>query len=208
MRLRTQALGTYLHSLLVGQMAAFAASFLPGVDPLLTFIGGQYHDVGKLIRSSVYAENAFLKPQKKDDFLKNQLFIARHTERSLALAKQYGIPAEVQAFMVSHHGTTVAFKHSKSVRSLKQKPFRYAGPKPQMMEEVLVMLADSCEASFRAHSPWKLTLLQMEKLFTRVIAGKVSEGQLEDVVYKPSVLKMIAKRFALLLRANYHIRQT
>lgn len=204
LRLRKNALGTYLHSLLVGQMAAFAADAFPGIDPLLTFVGGQYHDVGKLIRANVYAENAFLNPQKKENFAKNQAFIARHTQRSIALAKKYKIPSEVQAFMVSHHGTTIAFKHSKATG---QPPFSYAGPKPATMEEVLVMLADSCEASFRANMPWKMTLSFLEKLFARVIKSKVAEGQLSEVCFTAAMVRLIANRFASFMAATYHTRQ-
>lgn len=203
-RLRHHALGTYVHSLMVGQMASFAAIVLAGVDPLLTFLGGQYHDVGKIFRSDVYAENAFLHTRKKQNFSKNQSFIASHPSRSLALAKKYNIPLSVQAFMVSHHGTTVAFKHSQSV---KQPTFRYAGPKPKTMEEVLVMLADSCEASFRSHLAFYTKLSHCEKMCARVIQGKMKEGQLSEVVVTASMLRTIAKRFALFLAATLHHRK-
>lgn len=206
-RLRTQALGTYLHSLLVGQMAAFAAEVLPGVDPLLTFVGGQYHDIGKLVRATVYAENAFLHGQKKQDFVKNQAFIAQHTQRSIALARRYKIPSDVQAFMLSHHGTTHAFRHSKCVRSAITH-FQYTGPKPKTMEEGLVMLADSCEASFRSHTPWKMTPAQLQTLFLRVIKGKVAEGQLSELALRPMMMRRIAQRFSLFIAAAYHIRNT
>lgn len=206
-RLRMQALGTYVHSLLVGQMAAFAAEVLPGVDPLLTFVGGQYHDIGKLVRSTVYAENAFLNASKKQNFTQNQTFIAQHTQRSIALARRYKIPSEVQAFMVSHHGTTRAFRHSKGVRSLAVH-FHYAGPKPKTMEEALVMLADSCEASFRSHTPWKMTPAQLQTLFLRVIKGKVAEGQLSELTLRPMMMRRIAQRFTLFMSAAYHTRNT
>ena len=54
--LQQQAPGTYNHTLNVAAIAEAAADAI-GADPLLTYVGGLYHDIGKANKPEYFVEN-------------------------------------------------------------------------------------------------------------------------------------------------------
>ena len=75
------------------------------------------------------------------------------------LAKEYGLPVTLHAFIPEHHGTMLVryFYHAASQARGPDDPeisdteFRYPGPKPQTKETAIVMLCDGVEAAAPSH---------------------------------------------------------
>ena len=73
-----------------------------------------------------------------------------------ALAKEYKIPDIVAAGIAEHHGDNIiqyfylAAKEKYPDKEINPDDYRYKGPRPQTREAVILMLADSIEATSRA----------------------------------------------------------
>lgn len=208
-RMQDEAPATFQHSVIVASLAEKAALVI-GADALLARVGAYYHDIGKLMRPGFFIENQFggANPHDALDPEDSARIIADHVTDGLMLARRYGIPARVAAFIPEHHGTRLityfyrrAFEEDPNVAP---EPFRYPGPKPQSRETAIVMLADSCEAAVRAssdHSDEGIAAVVDE-----VFAERLTEGQLDESDLTLRQLRMIAESFKETLRAVYHPR--
>lgn len=208
-RMQDEAPATFQHSVIVANLAEKAALVI-GADALLARVGAYYHDIGKLMRPGFFIENQFggENPHDALDPTDSARIICDHVTDGLMLARQYGIPARVAAFVPEHHGTRLityfyrrAFEEDANVSP---ETFRYPGPKPQSRETAIVMLADSCEAAVRAasdHSDEGIALVVEE-----VFSERLSEGQLDDSDLTLRNVRMIAESFKETLRAVYHPR--
>src|SRR5205807_5213349 len=102
-----RAPGTYTHSMTVATLAEAAAETI-GANPLLTRVGSYFHDVGKMLKPEYFIENQA--GENRHDALEpalSTLIIIGHVKDGLALARQYGLPRPVVAFIEEHHGTTL-----------------------------------------------------------------------------------------------------
>jgi cyclic-di-AMP phosphodiesterase PgpH len=208
-RMQDEAAATFQHSVIVANLAEKAA-YVIGADSLLARVGCYYHDIGKLMRPGFFIENQFggANPHDALDPLDSARIIRDHVTDGLTLARQYGLPARVAAFVPEHHGTRLityfyrrAFEEDSSVSP---EAFRYPGPKPQSRETAIAMLADSCEAVVRAspdHSPERIS-----DLIEEVFAERLGEGQLDDSDLTLRNVRAIALSFKETLRAVYHPR--
>jgi cyclic-di-AMP phosphodiesterase PgpH len=210
-RLLTEAPGTYHHSIIVGNLAERAAEQI-GVDSLLVRVGAYYHDVGKLHRPYYFAENQF-DGENIHDRLRPEASAAAlidHVTHGVELAKQYGIPPAVQAFIAEHHGTRMAsFFYRKAVKMagtdhLDESKFRYPGPRPSTKGTALVMLADTVEASVRAAS--NRSTQSLEQLVERAINERLLEGELDNCDLTLRDLDRIKRSFIKQLQGVYHPR--
>ena len=210
-RLLTDAPGTYHHSIIVGNLAERAAEQI-GVDSLLVRVGAYYHDIGKLHRPYYFAENQF-EGENIHDRLRPEASAAAlidHVTHGLELARQYGLPAAVRAYISQHHGTRLAsFFYRKAVKlagtdHVDEAAFRYPGPRPRSKGTALVMLADTVEASVRAAS--SRSAQSLEQLVERAINERVLEGELDECDLTLKDLEVIKRSFIKQLQGVYHPR--
>ena len=210
-RLLTEAPGTYHHSIIVGNLAERAAEQI-GIDSLLVRVGAYYHDVGKLHRPYYFAENQF-EGENIHDRLRPEASAAAlidHVTYGQELARQYGLPPAVQAFVSEHHGTRMAsFFYRKAVKlagsdHVDEAGFRYPGPRPRTKATALVMLADTVEASVRAASNRSTQSLQ--ELVERAINERLLEGELDECDLTLRDLDVIKRSFTKQLQGVYHPR--
>ncbi|MCS7253653.1 MAG: HDIG domain-containing protein [Armatimonadetes bacterium] len=189
--LAERAPGTYQSSLMVAALARAAAEAI-GANPMLAYVGGLYHDIGKLKRPHYFSENQ--RGQNPHDELMPSLsagILREHVEEGVNIAKQHNLPERIIDFIREHHGTSLMqFFYSKALRNngrkdeVQEDGYRYPGPKPRSKETALVMLADAVEAavssmpdeSFRTPEGWE----RVEKMVDKVIDGKIEDGQLDE----------------------------
>src|SRR5439155_1582188 len=155
LRLQDEAPSTFQHSVIVANLAEKGA-YVIGADALLARVGCYYHDIGKLMRPGFFFENQFGSPNPHDALEPTDSagIIVDHVNEGLALARRYGLPGKVAAFIPEHHGTRlVSYFYRRAAEeepSVSPESFRYPGPKPQSRETAIAMLADSSEAVIRA----------------------------------------------------------
>ena len=181
-----RAPGTYHHSLMVSSLAEQAAEQV-GADALLVRVGGLYHDVGKMLQPEYFIENQQSGSNGHDqlDPRSSAQIIVSHVKKGLDLARKYGLPREVHAFIAEHHGTTlVRFFHHQALEQagdpaqVDEADFRYPGPRPRSKETALVMLADGCEAAVRAENP--ASVEETVKIVEGIIMDRASSGELDE----------------------------
>ena len=154
-RLATEAVGTYHHSLIVGNLSERAAEAI-GANPLLARVGSYYHDIGKIVNTDIFTENNEDSTQIHEGIQPDESakLIKGHVLEGIELARHYKIPKPVIDIIMQHHGTShiryFLEQAKKNHQSLDLQPFTYPGPKPQSKEAVLVMLADIIESTTKA----------------------------------------------------------
>lgn len=207
-----KAPGTYHHSILVSNMAEEAASRI-GADTLLVRVGGYYHDVGKIKRPYFFSENQVdgVNVHERLDPKTSAEIIHRHVEEGLELAREYGLPPAIQAFIPEHHGTTVAsyfylqaLQAAQDSSGVNEDDFRYPGPKPQSRETALVMLADGCESAVRSRRPTSPE--EIDEIVRKIIRSRLLDGQLDESPLTMRDLQVIREAFVAMLAAVFHPR--
>ncbi|MCH2147077.1 MAG: HDIG domain-containing protein [Phycisphaerales bacterium] len=156
-QLQQLAPGTFNHSRQVADIAESATEAIGG-DSLLAYVGGLYHDIGKMNKPEYFVENQSgynrhreLKPSM------SLLIIIGHVKDGIELAKEYDLPREIIHFIEAHHGTSLVeyFYHAamkdaeESGEPINEVQFRYPGPKPRTKEAAILMIADSVESASR-----------------------------------------------------------
>ena len=119
-RLQMDAPGTYHHSLMVSSLCEAAAEAI-GADPVLARVGALYHDVGKLERPMFFVENqSYLlieNPHNRYAPRISKMIITAHTKDGIKYAKEYGLPAIIQNFILQHHGEgLVSYFYNQAVK--------------------------------------------------------------------------------------------
>jgi hypothetical protein len=156
-KLATEAVGTYHHSLIVGNLTERAAEAI-GANPLLARVGSYYHDIGKVIHTDIYTENNSESSVLHDNMIPTASanMIRDHVSEGIILAKKYKIPQPVIDIIMQHHGDSVIRyfyeKEAKEKGTADRTAFQYPGPKPQSKEAALVMIADIVESTAKAKS--------------------------------------------------------
>jgi len=182
-KLATDAVGTYHHSLVVGNLSERAAEAI-GANPLLARVGSYYHDIGKTINTSIFTEN-----NEKSSDIHNTMapeesaaLIKNHVKEGLDLARKYKLPNAVTDIILQHHGTSYIryfLDQAEKNRGVEDESlFRYPGPRPLSKEAVLVMIADVVESTIKAKN------LSSDKEITAVVESSIQriirEGQLDE----------------------------
>lgn len=208
-RLLLESPGTYHHSLMVGNLSEAAAEAI-GANPLLTRVGAYYHDIGKVQRPYYFKENQFGmdNPHDKLDPAESAKIIISHTLDGIKMAKDERLPGEIIDFIDEHHGTTAVayfyYKAKEHNEDLNIEDFRYKGKKPQTKETAIVMLADSSEAAVRSIK--EPTKEKIEDMISKVVKGKVNDGQLDDCDITNKDIQKIINTFVKVLIGIYHDR--
>jgi putative nucleotidyltransferase with HDIG domain len=195
---------------MVANLAEQAAERI-GADSLLTRVGAYYHDIGKLANPHFFIENQLhgLNVHDQLDPATSAAILRNHVSDGLRLARQYRLPARLQAFIAEHHGKTkmkyqlaLATKGSTEPPDLSQ--FTYPGPRPQSKETALVMLADGCEAIVRAQRP--VNLEAMDAALREILTDRLADHQLDDSNLTLRDLDFVRQSFLDSLRGAYHPR--
>ncbi|RME93575.1 MAG: HDIG domain-containing protein [Candidatus Hydrogenedentota bacterium] len=214
-RLALEAPSTYTHSMMMANLCERAAAAI-GADALLAKVGCMYHDIGKMLNPSFYAENRHLFP-KSEQFqklgpLKSAQIILSHVIDGIRMAREFRLPEKIVDFIPEHHGTTTmryfyheALKQAKGKNKVVAKEaFQYPGPKPHSKETTIAMIADSVEAATRSlDNP---TPENIEEIIDKVIQMKLEENQLDESPLTVADLKKVKQAFVDVLINSHHLR--
>jgi len=212
-RLTIEAPGTYQHSVVVGNLAE-AAALAIGANGLFCRVATLYHDVGKMATSQYFTENQLgevnihqlLTPQESAHV------IMAHVPEGVAMAREAGLPEPIIDIIKEHHGTTLVYYfYRKQLELMKgdkslvdEKEFRYAGPKPRSKESGIIMIADTFEAASRSLD--KVNEESLNEMITRLVSGKVDDGQFDQCLLTFEELNIVKKVLIKTLLAAGHSR--
>ena len=208
-KLATQAVGTYHHSLVVGNLAERAAEAI-GADARLTRVGSYYHDIGKLVNSDIFTENNEDSSSIHDkwDPKESAGMVRDHVQEGVALAHKYNIPKEVIDIIKEHHGTSrIRFFLDLAQRQGLDpdlEDFTYEGPKPRSKESALVMLADIVESTTKAKALSSKD--ELEKIIDDTIQRMIRDGQLNEALITISDLHKAKIAMLPILESIYRKR--
>lgn len=211
--LQEKAFGTFNHSLMVGTLAHAAARAI-GANALLARAMAYYHDLGKTENPTMFIENQF-GIQNPHDFLtpkESAEVIRKHVSDGIVLARQFKIPSDVAAGIVSHHGDGIMrffYEKARSQTDADVNPddFRHIGYKPRTAESAIVMLSDSLEAACRANFQHEEpTPEAIAKVVDRVIDEKLNDKQLSESPLTLSEMTQVRSAFLDSLVGHYHQR--
>ena len=212
-RLQFEAPGTYHHSLMVSNLCEAAAEAI-GANPILARVGAFYHDIGKLKRPLFFVENqsyfGIENPHTKLNPRLSKMVITAHPKDGVELAKEYGLPQIIHNFILQHHGEGLASYfynqavQEEGIENVKEEQFRYTGPKPNMKETAILMIADAVESAVRSlKTP---TPEEIENIIDKIIIERLNDTQLADSPLTLHDLKVIAATFSRILRGMQHNR--
>lgn len=212
-RLQFEAPGTYHHSLMVSNLCEAAAEAI-SANPILARVGAFYHDIGKLKRPLFFVENqsyfGIENPHTKLNPRLSKMVITAHPKDGVELAKEYGLPPIIHKFILQHHGEGLASyfynqaKKEEGAENVKEDQFRYTGPKPQIKETAILMIADAVESAVRAMK--NATPEEIEVIIDNIIKERLNDGQLTDSPLTLKDIKTIAATFNRILRGMQHNR--
>lgn len=211
--LQSRAPGTYNHSLAVATIAEHAAEAI-GADARLVYVGGLYHDIGKINKPEYFIENQGGGNNKHSKLspAMSLLVIVGHVKDGLELAREYGLPRILRHFIESHHGTTLVefFFHAARERAaseggdVEEFEYRYPGPKPSSREAAILMIADGIESAARTMS--NPTPSSIESLVRKMSRRRLDDGQLDDSPLTFRELHVVEDSMIKSLCAIYHSR--
>jgi cyclic-di-AMP phosphodiesterase PgpH len=205
--------GTYYHSLVMGNLAEAAGDAI-GANALRCRVMALYHDIGKTVRPSYFAENQ--RGANIHDRLPPELsarIIFAHIKDGIDIARKHRLGRPIIDAITQHQGTTLlrvfyqrALERAKATGgTVDEAEFRYPGPRPVTRESAILLLADATEAATRAlkdPSPAEVT-----ERVRKVIEEKRVDGQLDDCPLTMADLKKIEAAFVRVLTLGvYHSR--
>ncbi|MGH7447799.1 MAG: HD family phosphohydrolase, partial [Longimicrobiales bacterium] len=210
-RLSLEAPGTYAHSINVANLAEAAARAIDA-NSLLVRVGAYYHDVGKIVTPQYFIENQARgrNPHEQIDPRRSAQIVRGHVIEGTKLAAQAKVPESVRMFIPEHHGTqTIGFFYDQARQAnpdddLDPADFAYLGPKPQIRETAIVMLADSVESAMKVLQ--EPTPERIRALVDRIVDAKVSQGQLDDAPLTLREISRLKEQFSSVLSGMYHHR--
>lgn len=156
--LSREAPGTFRHSQRVAELVKSAALAINANSDLVQ-VSALYHDIGKSLRPEHFGENLEAGRQNPHDLLpprESARIIIQHVIQGERLAREHNVPVPVIDLLKQHHGTSVVYYFYRAALDQAQgepvdrRDFQYPGPIPQTPEAVILMVADSVEATFQA----------------------------------------------------------
>ncbi len=209
-RLALEAPGTYHHSILVGNLAE-AAALAIGANPLLARVGAYYHDIGKMEIPEYFVENQLGIKSKHDSLTPSMsaIILSSHLKKGRIIGEEADLPDEVLNFIEEHHGTMLmSYFYNRAKEMGAEEPsiddYRYPGPKPQIRETAIVMLADSVEAASRTLADPKPA--RIRNLVQNIINDRFQSGELEECPLTLKDLAEIRESFTQILIGVFHHR--
>lgn len=212
-KLMQEAPGTFNHCLTVSHLCENAAEAI-GANPVLARVGAMYHDIGKLLRPMFFVENQSFygieNPHKACTPRFSKMLITAHPKDGIELAKDAHLPQVIQNFILQHHGTSlVSYFYNEALKeegaeNVNEEQFRYPGPKPNMKETAILMIADAVESAVRAAK--NPSNEEIDAIINKIIKERLNDGQLSDAPLTFKDLKIIAETFSRMLRGMHHKR--
>lgn len=212
-RLMQEAPGTFNHSLTVSHLCENAAEAI-GANPVLARVGAMYHDIGKLLRPMFFVENQSFygieNPHNSCTPRFSKMLITAHPKDGLELAKDAHLPQVITNFILQHHGTSlVSYFYNEALKeegaeNVNEEQFRYPGPKPNMKETAILMIADAVESAVRAAK--NPSNEEIDAIINKIIKERLNDGQLSDSPLTLKDLKTIGETFSRMLRGMHHKR--
>ena len=205
-RLRSETPGTYHHSQNIASLGESAARAI-GADPLLTKVGGYYHDIGKMVRPDFFIENQAGDSNPHDDLTPSmsKIVLTSHIKQGLNLGKRYGLREDVLSFIPSHHGTSLikyfylkALREGREEVNFPESDFRYEGKLPRSRETSIIALADPVEA---ASHTLEDAGQKLEEMVEEQVDSKIEDGQLDHSPLTLDDIAAIKEAFIETLRA-------
>jgi cyclic-di-AMP phosphodiesterase PgpH len=215
-RLAAEAPGTMQHTISVANLAEAAARTL-GRNVELVRAGTLYHDIGKMHDPQGFIENQMGAPNKHDtlnDPWLSASIIKQHVTQGVVMARKYGLPKAVQAFIPEHQGNmTISYFYQQAKERQAAEPslvvneadFRYDGPIPQSPETGITMLADSCEAALRSLKP-EASIDEAYTMVEGILRSRWRNRQLVDSGLTRADLDIIASVFIQVWQQHNHKR--
>ncbi len=211
-QLQQLAPGTFNHSRQVADIAEAATEAIGG-DSLLAYVGGLYHDIGKMNKPEYFVENQTGYNRHKD--LKpsmSLLVIIGHVKDGIELAREYDLPRELIHFIEAHHGTTLVeyFYHAamkeaaENGEPINEMQFRYPGPKPHTKESAILMISDAVESASRVlpdPNPARI-----EALVRDLSRKRLLDHQFDDCGLTFRELAKVEDAIIIRLNSIYHTR--
>ena len=207
-RLSEEANGTFNHSLQVANLAAEVANRL-GARAQLVRTGALYHDIGKLESAVFFTENQNgQNPHDGLSYERSAQIIVQHVENGLKLADRYKLPTVVRDFIATHHGKSLTkyfyVLAQKAQTSLDPRPFTYPGPKPQTLEQAILMMTDAVEAASRSLTEY--TEESISALVEKIIGAQVADGSFSECAITFREIAEAKEVLSTRLRTVYHTR--
>jgi len=138
------------------------------------------------------------------------MVITAHPKDGVELAKEYHLPSILHSFILQHHGEGLASYfynqavQEEGIENVKEEQFRYTGPKPNMKETAILMIADAVESAVRSlKNP---SNEEIEAIIDKIIKERLNDGQFSDCPLTLKDLKVIATTFNRILRGMQHNR--
>jgi hypothetical protein len=212
-QLQQLAPGTWEHSMQVASIAEAAAEAI-GADGLLCYVGGLYHDIGKMHKPQYFVENQSGGENLHDTLspAMSLLVIVNHVKDGMELADEYNLPRKLSHFIESHHGTTVveyfyhqAVKQAEDDRDIPDEDtFRYPGPRPQTREAAILMVSDAVESAVRSmENPGGS---QIEGLVRDLVKKRLLDGQFSECPLTMNELRIVQEVIVKRMAASRHAR--
>lgn len=209
--LSESAMGSYIHSINVANLAESAANAIHA-NGLLAKVGALYHDIGKIGNAAYFTENqgdynphTELPPTTSANIIKN------HVKDGVERAKAAKLPQKVIDIIQQHHGNGLikyfyyqALKQAPEGETISEETFRYKAENPQFPEAAIVMMADQIEAISRASKDY--TNEGFKAIVERVVDEKFKDGTLTDAELTIRDLTKIKQVFTKSLVGMYHSR--
>lgn len=181
-KLFEKAPGTFNHSLTVATYVEACAAAI-GQSAVMARAAAYYHDIGKMKNPSYFTENQFSGVNPHDSMTPEASvnMIKYHTLNGLAIAKEYGLPKEVQAAIIEHHGTMpIKYFYLKAKKytdgELPYDGYCYDGPKPTNKISAILMICDASEAALRANG----NKSNVEKIVNSIVDERMEFEQFSD----------------------------
>ncbi|MBR6126667.1 HDIG domain-containing protein [bacterium] len=212
-KLMQDAPGTFNHSLTVSHMCETTAEAI-GANPVLAKVGAMYHDVGKLKRPMFFVENQSFygidNPHNSCTPRFSKMLITAHPKDGVDLAKDAKLPQVINNFILQHHGTSlVSYFYNEALKeegaeNVNEEQFRYPGPKPNMKETAILMIADAVESAVRAAK--NPSNEEIDAIIDKIIKERLNDGQLAESPLTLRDIKIIGDTFSRMLRGMHHKR--
>ncbi len=208
-RLRTEAGGTFNHSLIVAQLAESCAIAI-GENAELARAAAYYHDVGKLKQPDCFTENQSgynlhdeLTPELSADIIRS------HATDGYELLMAARLPKEIADVAREHHGTMpIKYFYDKALRlsggDANIADYSYLGPTPRSKTAAIIMIADASEAAARTLKD--RTPENVEKVVRSVIEERMDLDQFGDCDITMRELTVIKETIVDALSGVHHHR--
>ena len=193
---------------------AEAAAESIGADGLLCYVGGLYHDIGKMHKPQYFIENQSNGENLHDSLspAMSLLVIVNHVKDGMELAREYNVPRAIKHFIESHHGTTVveyfyhqAVKQAEDDRDIPdEETFRYGGPRPRTREAAILMVSDAVESAVRSMD--NPSPAQIEGLVHDLARKRLLDGQFNECPLTLRELRTVQEAIVKRVAASRHVR--